>query len=65
MPEDKEFPISIGSVQAEWDKTNDNYVVDRSFNLGGSAEYVMDEDQLASFEANPTGKYYNSNIRLS
>ena len=64
MPEDKEFSISIGAVEAQWDEKNENYVVDISFNLGGSAEYIMDEDQLSDFESNPTGKYYNSNIRL-
>jgi len=65
MPESKEFPISIGAVEAQWDEENENYTVDISFNRGGSAEYVMDEDQLSDFESNPTGKYYNSNIRLS
>jgi hypothetical protein len=65
MPESKEFPISIGAVEAQWDEKNKNYTVDISFNRGGSAEYVMDEDQLSDFESNPTGKHYNSNIRLS
>ena len=65
MPESKEFPISIGAVEAQWDEENENYVVDISFIRGGSAEYVMDEDQLADFESTPTGKYYNKNIRLS
>jgi hypothetical protein len=65
MPESKDFPISIGSVEAQWDEENENYTVDISFDNGGSAEYVMDEDQLSDFESNPTGTYYNSNIRLS
>ena len=65
MAEDKAFPISIGAVEAQWDETNENYVVDISFNRGGSAEYVMDEDQLSDFESNPSGSYYNANIRLS
>ena len=65
MPESKEFQISIGAVEAQWDEKNENYTVDISFNRGGSAEYVMDEDQLSDFESNPTGTYYNGNIRLS
>jgi len=65
MPESKDFTISIGSVEAQWDEENENYTVDISFDNGGSAEYVMDEDQLSDFESNPTGTYYNSNIRLS
>ena len=28
-------------------------------------EINVDEDQLSDFESNPTGTYYNSNIRLS
>jgi hypothetical protein len=65
IQEDKSFTISIGEVEAEWDKTNDNYVVTIFFNRGGSAEYIMSPDDLDDFMANPSGTFYNANIRLS
>lgn len=63
--EDQDFEISIGNVEAEWDETNQNYVVNIYFDRGGSAEYIMDQAELDDFVANPTGSYYNANIRLS
>ena len=62
-PENIDFDISIGKVEAQWDKTNENYVVDIYFDRGGSAEYIMDQGQVESFMADPTGSYYNANIR--
>jgi len=56
---------SIGLITHEYDESNDNYVVVIDFNLGGSAEYIMDIDQLSAWLDNPTGGYYNANVRES
>ena len=56
---------SIGLITHEYDESNDNYVVGIDFKLGGSAEYIMDIDQLSAWLANPTGGYYNANVRES
>jgi hypothetical protein len=56
---------SIGLITHEYDENNNNYVVGIDFKLGGSAEYIMDIDQLSAWLANPTGGYYNANVRES
>jgi hypothetical protein len=60
---DATISSSIGSITHEYDEDNENYVVTISFNRGGSAEYIMDIDQLESWLSNPSGGYYNANVR--
>lgn len=56
---------SIGAITHEYDELNDNYIVTIDFHRGGSAEYIMDIDQLSAWLDNPTGGYYNANVRQS
>jgi hypothetical protein len=56
---------SIGDITHEYDEANDNYIVTIDFHRGGSAEYIMDIDQLSAWLDNPTGGYYNANVRQS
>ncbi len=53
---------SMGSISYQYDKANDNYVVDIAFIRGGSAEYVLDADTVLDFDSGG-GTYYNQSIR--
>ena len=53
---------SMGNITYQYDKANNNYVVDIDFTNGGSAEYVLDKDTVLDLEANG-GKFYNKSIR--
>jgi hypothetical protein len=61
-PNGNEFDGSIGKVTYQ-PNGDGSYEVDISFKLGGSAVYTMDADQLQDWINNPTGGYYNANIR--
>ncbi len=61
-PNGNEFNASIGVVT--YQPNGDGlYEVDIDFGLGGSATYTMDTDQLQDWINNPTGGYYNANVR--
>ena len=53
---------SMGDITYQYDKENDNYVVDIDFARGGSAEYVLDSDTILELDAKG-GAFYNSSIR--
>jgi len=61
-PDGGEFDASIGSVTYQ-PNGDGSFEVDISFGLGGSAVYTMDVDQLQDWINNPTGGYYNANVR--
>jgi len=53
---------SMGDITYQYDKVNDNYVVEIDFNRGGSAEYALDADTVLELDANG-GTFYNQSIR--
>jgi len=55
---------SMGNVSYQYDEASDNYDLDISFNLGGSANYSLDADTILELDANG-GAFYNSSIRGS
>ncbi len=57
-----EISSSMGEITYEYDEANQNYHVEISFALGGSAEYELDADTVLDLEANG-GKFYNKSIR--
>ncbi len=61
-PNGNEFNASIGVVTYQ-PNGDGSYEVDIDFGLGGSATYTMDTDQLQEWINNPTGGYYNANVR--
>ena len=61
-PDGNEFDGSIGNVTYQ-PSGDGSYEVDISFELGGSAVYTMDAAQLQDWINNPTGSYYNANVR--
>ena len=63
-PDGDEFDGSIGLVTYQ-PNGDGSYEVDIDFSLGGSATYTMDSITLEDWINNPTGGYYNANVRQS
>jgi hypothetical protein len=63
-PDGNEFDASIGIVTYQ-PNGDGSFEVDISFTLGGSATYTMDALTLEDWINNPTGGYYNANVRQS
>ena len=55
---------TMGDISYQYDQVSDNYELDISFNLGGSANYSLDADTVIELDANG-GAFYNSSIRGS
>ena len=53
---------SMGDITYQYDKANDNYVVDIDFARGGSAEYVLESETIKELDAKG-GTFYNQSIR--
>lgn len=61
-PDGNEFDASIGTVTYQ-PNGDGSFEVDIDFLLGGSATYTMDATTLEDWINNPTGGYYNANVR--
>lgn len=61
-PNGNEFNASIGVVTYQ-PNGDGSFEVNIDFTLGGSGSYTMDTMQLQEWINNPTGSYYNADVR--